>query len=311
MSQSSNIAVIGAGLMGHGIALVFARQGHQVTVQDPSEEALASLNKRVTESLVNLQIPQSEIPEVLACIETQSELASAVCKANFVFEAAPEHLELKQRLFAEIEKYASTHCVLASNTSVIPITSIMKDLNTPERAVGTHWWNPPHIIPLVEIIKTQWTNNHTVESTFALLESSGKSPVRVEKDVPGFIGNRLQHALWREAISLVENGICTAEAVDLVVRESFGRRLSVLGPLENADLVGTDLTYAIHEQVLHNLESSPAPSALLKSLVDNGKLGMKTGEGFSKWSESDSTKTAKRVSKHLLELEKILELSSK
>lgn len=307
MSQVHNVTVIGAGLMGHGIALVFARQGHAVTVQDPSEEALASLHERTTESLVNLQVPQSEIPGVMDCIETQTELNSAVGKANFVFEAAPENLELKQRLFVEIEKFAPADCVLASNTSVIPITSIMKDLNTPERAVGTHWWNPPHIIPLVEIIKTQWTNDHTVEGTYALLKAAGKSPVRVEKDVPGFIGNRLQHALWREAISLVENGVCTAEAVDLVVRESFGRRLSVLGPLENADLVGTDLTYAIHQQVLHDLESSPAPSALLKSLVDDGKLGMKTGEGFSRWSTTDSTKTAKRVSKHLLELEKILE----
>ncbi len=307
MSQVSNVTVIGAGLMGHGIALVFARQGHQVTVQDPNDEALASLTKRVTESLVNLAVPQGEIPAILDRITTQSDLGSAVIHAHFVFEAAPENLELKQRLFAEIERYAPADCVLASNTSVIPITSIMKTLKTPERAVGTHWWNPPHIIPLVEVIKTQWTNEHTVESTYDLLKAAGKSPVRVEKDVPGFIGNRLQHALWREAISLVENGICTAEDVDLVVRESFGRRLSVLGPLENADLVGTDLTYAIHEQVLHDLESSPTPSALLKSLVDDGKLGMKSGEGFSQWSETASTKTAKRVSKHLLELEKILD----
>lgn len=307
MSQALNITVIGAGLMGHGIALVFARQGHQVTVQDQYEEALAALHARISESLINLQIPQSDIPSILDRIQTQTNLADAVAQANFVFEAAPENLQLKQQLFADIEKHAPADCVLASNTSVIPITDIMKNLNTPERALGTHWWNPPHIIPLVEIIKTQWTHNDLVESTYTLLETAGKSPVRVEKDVPGFIGNRLQHALWREAISLVEHGICTAEAVDLVVRESFGRRLSVLGPLENADLVGTDLTYAIHEQVLHDLENSPAPSALLKSLVDQGKLGMKTGEGFSQWTESDSAKTSKRVSTHLLMLEKILE----
>ncbi len=293
--------------MGHGIALVFARHGHQVIVQDPDEKALVSLHDRVKESLVNLRVPQSEIPAVLDYIAIQPKLVNAVSNAEFVFEAAPENLALKQSLFAELEKATPANCVLASNTSVIPISNIMKELKTPERAVGTHWWNPPHIIPLVEIIRTQWTNDDIIERTYALLESSGKSPVRVEKDVPGFIGNRLQHALWREAISLVENGICTADAVDLVVRESFGRRLSVLGPLENADLVGTDLTYAIHEQVLHDLERSPQPSALLKSLVDSGKLGMKTGEGFSKWSSTDSKKTAQRVSKHLLELEKILE----
>ena len=303
----SKITVIGAGLMGHGIALVFARHGHEVTVQDPDENALASLHERVQQSLLDLQVPSDEIPAILEGIAGQKDLANAVSEAEFLFEAAPENLALKQSLFVEIERAAPGYCVLASNTSVIPITQIMKDLREPERAVGTHWWNPPHLIPLVEIIRTQWTSDSVIESTFDLLESCGKSPVRVEKDVPGFIGNRLQHALWREAISLVEKGICTADAVDLVVRESFGRRLAVLGPLENADLVGTDLTHAIHKQVLHDLERSPAPSPLLESLVENGKLGMKSGEGFSKWASSDARKTSERVSKHLLALENILD----
>jgi len=303
----SKITVIGAGLMGHGIALVFARHGHEVTVQDPDENALASLHERVQQSLLDLQVPSDEIPAILEGIASQKDLANAVSEAEFLFEAAPENLTLKQSLFVEIERAAPGYCVLASNTSVIPITQIMKDLREPERAVGTHWWNPPHLIPLVEIIRTQWTGDSVIESTFDLLESCGKSPVRVEKDVPGFIGNRLQHALWREAISLVEKGICTADAVDLVVRESFGRRLAVLGPLENADLVGTDLTHAIHKQVLHDLERSPAPSPLLESLVENGKLGMKSGEGFSKWATNDARKTSERVSKHLLALENILD----
>ena len=303
----SKITVIGAGLMGHGIALVFARHGHEVTVQDPDENALASLHERVQQSLLDLQVPSDEIPAILEGIASQKDLANAVSEAEFLFEAAPENLALKQSLFVEIERAAPGYCVLASNTSVIPITQIMKDLREPERAVGTHWWNPPHLIPLVEIIRTQWTGDSVIESTFDLLESCGKSPVRVEKDVPGFIGNRLQHALWREAISLVEKGICTADAVDLVVRESFGRRLAVLGPLENADLVGTDLTHAIHKQVLHDLERSPAPSPLLESLVENGKLGMKSGEGFSKWATNDARKTSERVSKHLLALENILD----
>ncbi len=303
----SRITVIGAGLMGHGIALVFAKQGHSVVVQDPDDNALSSLHERVQDSLNNLQVSANAMQPVLERIHSQQDLALSVTEAEFVFEAAPENLKLKQALFSEIESAAPANCVLASNTSVIPITQIMKDLNTPERAVGTHWWNPPHIIPLVEIIRTEWTHDDVVDNTFNLLAGCGKSPVRVEKDVPGFIGNRLQHALWREAISLVENGICTAEAVDLVVRESFGRRLSVLGPLENADLVGTDLTYAIHEQVLHDLERSPDPSPLLKSLVDSGKLGMKSGEGFSEWTSTDAKKTSQRVSKHLLALEKILD----
>ncbi len=306
MTTGFNITVIGAGLMGHGIALVFARQGHRVTVQDPESGVLSSLHERIRESLTNLKVDESAIPAVLDSVHTESTLATAAANAEFVIEAAPENLMLKKSIFAQLESVTSENCVLASNTSVIPITSIMEDLQSRERAVGTHWWNPPHIVPLVEVIRTQWTNDTTVERTYGLLETAGKSPVRVEKDVPGFIGNRLQHALWREAISLVENGICTADAVDLVVKQSFGRRLAVLGPMENADLVGTDLTHAIHEQVLHDIERSPSPSPLLKKLVDEGKLGMKSGEGFQKWSSSDAQQTARKVSRHLLELEKIL-----
>jgi 3-hydroxybutyryl-CoA dehydrogenase len=138
------------------------------------------------------------------------------------------------------------------------------------------------------------------------LKDIGKTPVRVEKDVPGFIGNRLQHALWREAISLVENGVCDAEAVDTVIKSSFGRRLSVLGPLENADLVGTDLTLDVHENVLFDLEKSEKPSNLLVDLVEKGKLGMKSGEGFKKWKDQDLETTKSKISKFLKNLEKII-----
>lgn len=306
MSESKNIAVMGAGLMGHGIALVFARQGHNVIVHDPHEKAMQSLHDRIRQSMNNLGADNSNIDFTINNVLAGNSLSEAVVNADFVFEAAPENLELKQTLFENIEQAAPEQCVLASNTSVMPISSIMQHLEHKERAVGTHWWNPPHLIPLVEVIRTQWTNVSSVDSVFNLLADAGKSPVRVEKDVPGFIGNRLQHALWREAISLVENGICTADAVDLVVKESFGRRLAVLGPLENADLVGTDLTLAIHEQVLHDLERSDGPSPKLKELVNTGKLGMKSGEGFQQWSSKAAENTTRRVSEHLLALEKIL-----
>ena len=139
-----------------------------------------------------------------------------------------------------------------------------------------------------------------------LLKDIGKTPVRVEKDVPGFIGNRLQHALWREAISLVENGVCDARSVDTVIKSSFGRRLSVLGPMENADLVGTDLTLDVHENVLFDIENSTKPSKLLIKLVKDGKLGMKTGEGFQIWTKEEMEETKQRVSTYLKRLENIL-----
>lgn len=227
-------------------------------------------------------------------------------EAEFVFEAAPEKLDLKRRIFAEIEEHAPETCILASNTSVMPITKIMSDLRIKSRALGTHWWNPPHMIPLVEVVSTQWTDQAPAEAMMALLEDAGKTPVRVKKDVPGFIGNRLQHALWREAISLVENGICDAESVDTVVKSSFGRRLAVLGPLENADLVGTDLTLDIHENVLFDLEARRAPSPYLAELVAEERLGMKSGKGFRDWTNEEADQLRGRVARHLQRLDGIL-----
>jgi 3-hydroxybutyryl-CoA dehydrogenase len=219
--------------------------------------------------------------------------------ADFVVEAIIENLDAKKKLFAEFERRVRRDTILASNTSVIPITAIMKELTRRERTIGTHWWNPPFLVPLVEVIGTQWTSPQVIAATMALHEAAGKKPAHVKKDVPGFIGNRLQHALWREAISLVEQGICDAETVDAVIKASFGRRLAVLGPLENADLVGTDLTLAIHETVLPAIESRPAPSPYLEKLVADGKLGFKSGEGFRKWSAAEQAALRANVVAHL------------
>jgi 3-hydroxybutyryl-CoA dehydrogenase len=247
------------------------------------------------------------VAKILKKIEIFDSIEGAVKNASVVFEAAPEKLALKQSIFAEVEAHAPETCILASNTSVMPITDIMGNLRLKERALGTHWWNPPHMIPLVEVIRTEWTSDSAMDSMMALLGDAGKTPVRVEKDVPGFIGNRMQHALWREAISLVERGICDAEAVDTVVKSCFGRRLSVLGPLENADLVGTDLTLDIHNTVLADLEDRKGPSPYLEALVAEGKLGMKSGEGFRSWTEAEATAVRNRVATHLTKLEDILE----
>jgi 3-hydroxybutyryl-CoA dehydrogenase len=163
------------------------------------------------------------------------------------------------------------------------------------------------MIPLVEVIRTEWTGDAAMDRVMALLAHAGKIPVRVEKDVPGFIGNRMQHALWREAISLVERGICDAEAVDTVVKSCFGRRLSVLGPLENADLVGTDLTLDIHNTVLADLEDRHDPSPYLERLVAGGRLGMKSGAGFHHWTPEKAAKVRDRVTTHLKKLDTILD----
>ncbi|WP_163851481.1 3-hydroxyacyl-CoA dehydrogenase family protein [Pseudooceanicola aestuarii] len=307
VDKNQQIAVIGAGLMGHGIALTLARAGQQVAITDPVAEARATVADRIAASLRALGEAETAIPAMLRRITICDSTPGAVRDARVVFEAAPEKLELKQAIFAEVEAHAPRDCVLASNTSVMPITQIMSKLSDGSRALGTHWWNPAHMIPLVEVVRTDDTTDAAMELMMDLLHDAGKTPVRVEKDVPGFIGNRMQHALWREAISMVEHGICDAEAVDTVVKSCFGRRLAVLGPLENADLVGTDLTLDIHNQVLADLDRRPGPSPYLEQLVAEGRLGMKSGQGFRSWTEQEAQETRDRVGRHLQRLPGILD----
>jgi 3-hydroxybutyryl-CoA dehydrogenase len=289
------IAVIGAGLMGHGIAQVFALAGHAVALTDSHAPTLASATDRILANLRDL----GEDVTAVARVRVTADLGEAIADADYIVEAVREDLSVKQALFAEIEGLARPDAILATNTSVIPITDIMGGLKKRQRALGTHWWNPPYLVPLVEVIGTQWTSVAALDFTLRLHADIGKTPVLVKKDVPGFVGNRLQHALWREAIALVENGICDAETVDTVIKAAFGRRLAVLGPLENADLVGTDLTLAIHRTVLPAIDSRPGPSPYLEKLVAEGKLGMKTGEGFRTWTAEQQTALHARVLKHL------------
>jgi 3-hydroxybutyryl-CoA dehydrogenase len=293
--SKAKIAVIGAGLMGHGIAQVFALAGHDVTIYDSFAATLATAKERILTNLRDLGDDQNAVDRVTP----EADLATAVRGADYVVEAVLEDLPLKQKLFGEIERHARPDAILASNTSVIPITAIMQGLTRRERALGTHWWNPPYLVPLVEVIETQWTSAEAIAFTMKLHANAGKKPAHVKKDVPGFIGNRLQHALWREAISLVENGICDAETVDTVIKAAFGRRLAVLGPLENADMVGTDLTLAIHRTVLPDIDSRPGPSPYLEKLVKDGKLGFKSGEGFRKWSPEQQAALRSTVLQHL------------
>jgi 3-hydroxybutyryl-CoA dehydrogenase len=295
MADKARVAIIGAGLMGHGLAQVFALAGHPVAITDSVAASLATVKERIGANLRDLGDDEMAVERVRCC----DSLAAAVRDADVVVEAIAENLALKQQVFAAIEKSAPGNAILASNTSVIPISAIMEGLTDRSRALGTHWWNPPYLVPLVEVIATAWTAPEVIERTIALHRAVGKTPVHVKKDVPGFVGNRLQHALWREAIALVANGICDAETVDTVIKASFGRRLAVLGPLENADLVGTDLTLAIHRTVLPDLDRAAGPSPYLEALVSQGRLGMKSGEGFCRWTAEEQAALRRRVLAHL------------
>ena len=295
MAGKGRIAVIGAGLMGHGLAQVFALAGHDVTIYDAVDASLETVKDRITANLRDL----GDDPRAVERVRPTGDLKDCLRDVDYVVEAVSEDLPLKQQLFAEIETHVREDTILASNTSVIPITDIMRGLGHRGRALGTHWWNPPYLVPLVEVIGTEWTTAATIDWTMKLHAAVGKTPAHVKKDVPGFIGNRLQHALWREAISLVEHGICDAETVDTVIKAAFGRRLAVLGPLENADMVGTDLTLAIHKTVLPAIDGTAGPSPYLEKLVADGRLGFKSGEGFRKWTAEQQAALRARVLQHL------------
>ena len=291
------IGVVGGGLMGHGIAYLLAAAGHQIGVFEPAAELRASLTARLL-AIVDLL---DDDPTLLRKIAVFDALAPAMQDVAFVFEAAPEKLPLKQQIFAELESLVAPETVLASNSSAIPSTEIGRHLAHRERVIGTHFWNPPHLVPLVEVIANEKTTDDVVRRTMSLLRDAGKTPVHVRRDVPGFVGNRLQHAMKREAIALVAAGVCDAETVDTVVREGFGARTAVLGPMEQSDLVGTNLTLDIAEVLYADLDRTPGPHPFLREIVKAGKLGMKTGEGLRKWAPQQADAVRDRLSRFLAE----------
>ena len=295
--NEQKIGVVGGGLMGHGIAYLLAAAGHQVGVFEPAADIRASLPQRL-QSIVALL---GDDPALLRRIETFAELAPAMRGASFVFEAAPEKLPLKQRIFAELESAVAPDAILASNSSAIPSTEIGRELEHRQRVVGTHFWNPPHLVPLVEVIQNEKTSRDVIERTMALLRGAGKTPVHVRRDVPGFVGNRLQHAMKREAIALVAAGVCDAETIDTVVKEGFGARTAVLGPMEQSDLVGLNLTLDIAEVLYADLDRTPGPHPYLRDKVEAGKLGMKTGEGMRPWTPQTAAAVRDRLSRFLAE----------
>jgi 3-hydroxybutyryl-CoA dehydrogenase len=290
------IAVIGGGLMGVGIAQVFASSGHAVRVFEPVEQLRRTVQQRAADNLRAIGLDAN----AAGLIETPVDLRSTVASAEYVTEAAPEKLELKRELFAQLVAHAPRAAILASNSSVIPISRIAAGLDTAERIVGTHWWNPAPLIPLVEVIQGERTSQATIAATMAILRRIGKRPAHVKKDIAGFVANRLQHALWREAIAMVADGVCDAATLDECVKSSFGMRLPVLGPLENADLVGLDLTLDIHRTIIPELDRHAGPHEFLQARVDAGRLGFKSGEGFRTWTDAEMKALLDRLTQHLV-----------
>ena len=281
------IAVIGAGLMGHGIAQEFASAGYQVHLHDVTDAQLQTARTQIEKNLdvlaENAIIERESIPGTLERIQTDTALEAVAKDADFVVEAVIENLALKQQVFAQLDAICPPHTILASNTTALMPSQIGVNAKRKDKILNTHYFNPPYLIPLVELIRSPDTSDETVKVTFELLTTVGKTPAIIEKEVPGFVGPRLQAALIREAFAIVEQGIASAETVDLVVRNSFGRRLSVAGPFEVFELAGWDLVLAAFEALYKDLNSSSDINPLLRQMVTSGKLGVKSGEGFYEW----------------------------
>jgi len=299
------VAIIGAGLMGHGIAQVFAQAGYQVSMQSRREKSVQQAFERIEanlQTLVESGLVEEAPSQILARIEGTTNMNEAAENADFVVEAVPEVLSVKKEVFKNLDKICSEHAILASNTSGLSITEIASATNRPEKVVGTHFWNPPHLVQAVEIVRGLKTSDNTVKITQELLVKVGKKPVIISKDIFGQVGIRILYAMLREAISLLEKDVASVEDIDVVVREALGTRLSVMGLFEMADLSGLDLVAKVSEYLYKDLERTTELSPLLKEKVKKGELGAKTGKGFYDWSEKALSSIMKRRDEHLIRL---------
>ena len=301
------IGVVGAGLMGHGLALQFAVGGYEVSLTDTSEKNLQRAREDIDASLSSLVelglVDDATASLVPGRIHTVVPLAQAMDKVNFVVEAVYEDLALKQEVFAELDRVCPADAVLTSNTSSFMTSQIASSTDRPEKVFVANWWNPPFLLPLVEVVRGPDTSDETVETTTAIFESVGKKPVVLAKESLGFIGNRMQFALLREALSIVDKGIASAEDVDTVVKMSFGRRLAVAGPFEVFDIAGWDTIAKIIDQLFPDLDSSAAIPSSINGMVSRGELGVKSGSGFYEWDNPSVNALRGRIANTLSMLE--------
>jgi 3-hydroxybutyryl-CoA dehydrogenase len=283
----ARIAVVGGGTMGAVIGLEFALAGYAVRLREVGAEQIAGARQRAAAAASALVAHGFATADGSAAAEARMEftasLDDAVAGAGYVVEAISEDLAAKQALFARLDALCAPPVVLASNTSSLPAGAIASAARRPERVLVTHYFNPPYLLPLVELVRHETTDGRSVAVAQALLRRAGKRVAVIQKDVPGMVGNRLQAALLREACALVDAGVISMEDLDVVVSAGFGRRLGVLGPFAVADLAGLDIYRALLTNVLPDLSAATTPSPLLAERVARGALGAKTGRGFFDW----------------------------
>ncbi|MFM0262560.1 3-hydroxyacyl-CoA dehydrogenase family protein [Paraburkholderia sediminicola] len=283
------IGVVGTGLMGVGIATQSALHGHRTIVHDVDPARLASVAPKA-EAVLDELIDAGRIDHVakqaaLARIETHAQLG-VMAAAQFVIEAIPEVLELKHRLYASLAELMTDDAILASNTSGFPPDQLVAPLRAKERFLIAHFWNPPHMIPLVEVVPGTATAPEVTERTAAVMSAIGMEPVVLAKAIPGFVGNRLQFAVLREALNIVRSGAATPDVVDRVMKASLGRRWGIVGPLEGADMGGLDTFLDISTHLMPELAKDEDVLDLLRAQVDAGRVGVRSGAGFYEWDDA-------------------------
>lgn len=279
-----NITVLGAGIMGHGIAQSFLMGGYPVHLYDIQDSILETAQSHIEQNLKLFSqfdlIQKEAVTPAMERLSITSELGRSVDGSDFIVEVAPEDLELKQALFERVEALCSPEAIIASNTSSLTMGDIGVKVDRKERLITTHWFNPPHIVPTVEVVKSPWTSDVTMDTAYALLEEIGKVPVRINREIPGFLINRVQMAMVREILDLYDQGIASASDIDKAIRGSIGFRLASIGPLLTIDLAGTKLWFKVCENLFPLIADAKEPPKALKALVENGEDGIKSGKGF-------------------------------
>ena len=277
--------------MGHGTAVMFAKAGYNVKMYGRTQESIDRGMKGIRNALETYKthqlVTEAEVPQILARVQGMTSLEEAARDADFVIESVAEELAVKQVIFKQLDQLCPERTIFATNTSGLSPSAVAEAVSRKDKFVVAHFWNPPHLVPLVEVVPGKHTAQKTVDVTWELMEKIGKKPVALKREALGFIGNRLQLALLREALYIVQEGIATPEAVDATVRYSLGRRYGVTGPLESADLGGLDIFQNISAYLYKDLCNDSASSPLLAETVARGDLGAKTGKGFYDWTKPE------------------------
>lgn len=285
------ICNVGTGTMGHGTAVMFAKAGYNVKMYGRTQESIDRGMKGIRSALETYKthqlVTEAEVPQILARVQGVTSLEEAARDADFVIESVAEELAVKQVIFKQLDQLCPERTIFATNTSGLSPSAVAEAVSRKDKFVVAHFWNPPHLVPLVEVVPGKHTAQKTVDVTWELMEKIGKKPVALKREALGFIGNRLQLALLREALYIVQEGIATPEAVDATVRYSLGRRYGVTGPLESADLGGLDIFQNISAYLYKDLCNDPISSPLLAETVARGDLGAKTGKGFYDWTKPE------------------------